>query len=65
MQSLTVTERLAVRQSRSKPLWEEMHVWLQLERQRVPDGTGIAGAIDYSLNQHFYYPALNPGLGGF
>ena len=27
-----------------------MHVWLQLERQRVPDGSGIAGAIDYSLN---------------
>ena len=27
-----------------------MHVWLQLERQRVPDGSGIAGAIDYSLS---------------
>ena len=50
VQSLTVTERLAVRQSRSKPLWEEMHVWLQLERQRVPDGSAIAKAIDYSLN---------------
>ena len=50
VQSLTIDERLAVRQSRSKPLWEEMHVWLQLERQRVPDGSGIAGAIDYSLN---------------
>ena len=30
--------------------WEEMHVWLQLERMRVPDGSGIAAAIDYSLN---------------
>ena len=51
VQSLTATERLAVRQSRSKPLWEELHVWLQLERQRVPNGSGIAGAIDYSLNR--------------
>ena len=40
--------RIGKRQS--KPLWEELHVWLQLERQRVPNGSGIAGAIDYSLN---------------
>ena len=59
VQSLTVTERLAVRQSRSKPLWEEMHVWLQLERQRVPNGSGIAGAIDYSLN---HWAALTENL---
>ena len=43
-------ERLAMRQTRSKPLWEELHVWLRLERGRVPDGSAIAGAIDYSLN---------------
>jgi len=47
---LTIAQRVAVRQDRSKPLWEEMHLWLQLERQRVPDGSGIAAAIDYSLN---------------
>ena len=29
---------------------KEMHVWLKLERGRVPDGGSIAGAIDYSLN---------------
>ena len=43
-------ERLAMRQARSKPLWEELHVWLRLERTRVPEGSAIAGAIDYSLN---------------
>jgi transposase len=59
VQSLTIDERLAVRQSRSKPLWQEMHVWLQLERQRVPDGSGIAGAIDYSLN---HWAALTANL---
>ena len=42
--------RLQMRQQRSKPLWEELHAWLQLERTRVPDGSAIAKAIDYSLN---------------
>ena len=32
------------------PRWEELHLWLQLERTRVPDGSAIAKAIDYSLN---------------
>jgi transposase len=59
IQSLSIEERLAQRQSRSKPLWDEMHVWLQLERQRVPDGSGIAGAIDYSLN---HWAALTANL---
>jgi len=47
---LTAGQRLQMRQERSRPLWEEMHVWLQLERTRVPDGSAIAKAIDYSLN---------------
>ena len=48
---LSIKQRLDMRQSRAKPLWEEMHVWLQLERQRVPDGSAIANAIDYSPNR--------------
>src|SRR5450631_4728490 len=47
---LSADERLAMRQARSKPLCTEMHLWLQLERKRVPDGGAIAEAIDYSLN---------------
>ena len=47
---LTSEHRLQMRQERSKPLWEELHIWLQLERTRVPDGSAIAKAIDYSLN---------------
>jgi transposase len=43
--------RLAVRQERAQPLCEEMHAWLKLERSRVPDGSAIARAIDYSLNR--------------
>ncbi len=44
-------ERLAARKERGAPLWEELHAWLRQERGRVPDGGGIAGAIDYSLRR--------------
>ena len=47
--TLSAGQRLQMRQERSQPLWDEMHVWLQLERTRVPDGSAIAKAIDYSL----------------
>jgi transposase len=43
-------QRLQMRHERSRPLWEELHVWLKLERKRVPDGSAVAKAIDYSLN---------------
>ena len=48
--ALTAEQRLKMRLERSKPLWEELYLWLQLERTRVPDGSAIAKAIDYSLN---------------
>jgi transposase len=43
-------QRLAARNQLTRPLWKELHLWLKLERGRVPDGGSIAGAIDYSLN---------------
>ena len=43
-------QRLAARKQLTQPLWKELHVWLKLERGRVPDGGSIAAAIDYSLN---------------
>jgi transposase len=48
--ALSAGQRLQMRQERSQPLWDELHVWLRLERTRVPDGSAIAKAIDYSLN---------------
>jgi hypothetical protein len=47
---LTAGQRLQMRQERSQPLSDELHVWLQPERTRVPEGSAIARAIDYSLN---------------
>jgi transposase len=48
---MTPEDRFVLRQQQSTPLWEDLHAWLELERARVPDGSGIAGAIDYSLNR--------------
>ena len=48
--ALSSQRRLEMRQERSQPLWKQLHLWLQLERTRVPDGSSIAKALDYSLN---------------
>ncbi len=49
-EGMAAQQRLAARDQLTRPLWKELHVWLKLERGRVPDGGSIAGAIDYSLN---------------
>lgn len=46
---MTPQDRQDGRQRLSKPLWDELRAWLQLERARVAGGA-IAQAIDYSLN---------------
>ncbi len=52
-------ERVSMRKALTKPLWDELHVWLQLERGQVPDGGATAQAIDYSLN---HWTALTRNL---
>jgi transposase len=47
--SMPDDERLSRRQELARPLWEQLGVWLQLERQRVADGGSTAAAIDYTL----------------
>ena len=49
--AMTAPDRLQSRQLRARPLWDELHVWLKLQRTRVADGSGIAAALDYSLNR--------------
>jgi hypothetical protein len=44
-------DRLAIRQGQSRLHWDALHKWLQMERARVPDGSGIAAAIDYGLDR--------------
>jgi len=57
---MTVEARLAHRQQFTCPLWDELHAWMKLERTRVPDGGGIAAALDYSLKR---WSALGRFLG--
>lgn len=49
LKGLSDDERRAQRQRLAKPLWEELHKWLRLERRLVPDGGATAKAIDYTL----------------
>jgi transposase len=51
VRTASTAQRFDARQQRSVPLWNELHAWLRLERARVPDGGGIAAAIDYSLRR--------------
>lgn len=46
---MTDADRREGRQRLSRPLWDELRAWLQLERARV-GGRAIREAIDYSLN---------------
>lgn len=48
--TLSAEERLAERQRRAQPLWDQLLEWLRFERRRVPDGSATAKALDYSLN---------------
>jgi hypothetical protein len=50
LEGMDAQQRQAAREQLTRPLWKELHVWLKLERGRVPDGGSIAAAIDYSLN---------------
>ena len=50
LDGMDAQQRQAAREQLTRPLWKELHVWLKLERVRVPDGGSIAAAIDYSLN---------------
>ena len=49
--AMKAADRLAFRRLHAQPLWDELHVWLRLERTRVADGGGIATALDYSLKR--------------
>lgn len=42
-------QRRAVRQARSKPLIEQLRIWLDAQLNRVSQGSALAGAIRYGL----------------
>jgi len=51
VQPLNSAERKRIRQEHSRPVAEAMHLWLTGQRQKVPEGSATAKAIDYSLGR--------------
>jgi transposase len=43
--------RLDARRRRSRPVADALHQWIRQQRQKIPDGSATARAIDYSLNR--------------
>ena len=48
---LDVDERRRIRQLKAKPIADNLRAWFISQRQRVPEGSATAKAIDYSLNR--------------
>ena len=51
MQDLDADERRRIRQQKARPVADALHQWLTQQRQKVPDGSATAKAIDYSLKR--------------
>lgn len=51
IKTLDPASRYEHRQARARPIADALHRWLQAQRQRVPEGSATAKAIDYSLKR--------------
>ena len=49
--SLNVEDRLALRQRDALPIAQSLHAWMLVHRKKVPEGSAIARALDYSLKR--------------
>ena len=43
--------RCEIRQAQAKPIADALHAWMPAQRAKVPDGSAIAKALDYSLTR--------------
>jgi hypothetical protein len=51
VKELGAAQRTAVRQEQSKPVLDALQQWMLLQRQKVPDSSATAKALDYSLRR--------------
>ena len=51
VQDVNPVERRRIRQLKAQPIADALSKWLTLQRQKVPDGSATAKAVDYSLNR--------------
>jgi hypothetical protein len=49
--TLDAEDRQRRRQEKARPIADTLHRWMLVQRQRVPDGTATAKALDYSLKR--------------
>ena len=47
---------MAIRQERSKPLFDDMHEWLKQERATLSKSSEVIGPIDYMLSAGMVLP---------
>jgi transposase len=51
VKELNADQRQAIRQQHSKPVLDALHEWIALQRQKLPDSSATAKALDYSLRR--------------
>src|SRR5690606_35208852 len=51
VKDLPAQDRWRIRQEQARPLADTLHQWMLAQRQRVPEGSATAKALDYSLKR--------------
>ena len=51
VKELDAAQRTALRQEQSRPVLDALQQWMRLQRQKVPDSSATAKALDYSLRR--------------
>jgi hypothetical protein len=51
VKELNADQRKAIRQQHTKPILDALHQWMTLQRQKLPDSSATAKALDYSLRR--------------
>ena len=51
VKELNAEQRLGLRQQHTKPVLDALHQWMTLQRQKLPDSSATARALDYSLRR--------------
>ena len=51
VRELNAIERQEIRQQTAKPVLDALHEWMTLQRQKVPQSSATAKALDYSLRR--------------
>jgi len=51
VKALDTDQRQAIRQQHTKPILDALHQWMTLQRQKLPDSSATARALDYSLRR--------------